>query len=350
MNVSSKLLSTALDQVLNQTRQLNQAPEQDTSVLSRETLLFPLDELELLTIEGRDRRRFLHAMLSGEVAALTAGAGVWATFNNIKGRTIADIRLLDIDPDPKQGSMLALLETGASEPLIESLDRFIIAEKVFFERPDGLCLWLLAGATADETLRDLGLEVPEQAPLAHCPISRDGLEARVVRMDRSHSEARDLLLIVPQQQEELMLSLLSEIPRGSSELLAAARIEAGPPRFGIDFTHGNIPLEANLADRAINFNKGCYPGQEVICRINSMGAPARRLMRLQVTAERPPEPGTVLFHGKREVGYITSAIRSAQCQPIAALGYVRKKLCEAGTMFHVGEVGAAAEAQVLESA
>ena len=133
----------------------------------------------------------------------------------------------------------------------------------------------------------------------------------------------------------------------ASALLDAARIEAGQPRFGIDFTQANIPLEAGLAGRAINFDKGCYPGQEVICRINSLGAPARRHIRLCVSAERAPEPGSLLFRNGREVGYITSAVRSQRLGPVAAMGYLGKRHCEQGTTLQVGEADAETAAEVV---
>ena len=337
MTISQKLLDHALPELLIRARALALADVQDTSILGMDPVLFPLQGVEMITISGRDRCRFLHAMLSADITTLAAGQGAWATFNDVKGRTISDLRLLVVDPDPKQGSMLALVEEGAGKALLDALSRFVIAEKVYFDQDGGDALWLLAGEGAEEALVETGAELPEPGLLNHRATQIGAAEVRLVRLDRSNTEGRDLLIIVAGEAEEAMLGTLSAVTRGETALLEAARIEAGQPRFGIDFTRANIPLEAGLEGRALNFEKGCYPGQEVICRINSMGAPARRLMRLSVAGGQAPEPGTLLFRDGKEVGYITSAVNSKRLGLVAALGYVGKRHCNAGTALQVGQ-------------
>jgi len=303
--------------------------------------------MKLFSISGRDRNRFLHAMLSADITALAAGDGTWATFNDVKGRTISDLRLLTMDTDPKQGTMWALVEDGARGVLTEALDRFVIAEKVYFEDLDSHSLWLLTGENCEDVLTAAGGRPPQPRLLAHRDTTLGGAKVHLVRMDRSGTDGRDLLIIVNKVNEAELLDVLSSVTRGDSALLDAARIEAGQPRFGIDFTQANIPLEAGLAGRAINFDKGCYPGQEVICRINSLGAPARRLMRLSVSAEQAPEPGSLLFRDGREVGYITSAVRSQRLGAVAAMGYLGKRHCDQGTTLQVGAADAETAAEVV---
>jgi folate-binding protein YgfZ len=345
MTTSQKLLESALPEVLIHAQKVAKAGMQDTRPLTTGPMLFSLQTMQLLEIAGRDRSRFLHAMLSADIASLSSGEGAWATFNDVKGRTISDLRLLVVDDDRKDGSMLALVETGARDVLTEALDKFIIAEKVYFENLDSHSLWLLAGDYG-KTLESAGATLPEGGMLAHQVAQLGNADVRIVRLDRSHAEPRDLMIIVKTSDEDLMLSALSDVPRGDNVLLEAARIEAGQPRFGIDFTRANIPLEAGLADRALNFNKGCYPGQEVICRINSLGAPARRLMRLSVAGNVAPEPGTLLFRNSKEVGYITSAVRSQRQGNVAALGYVGKRHCDQGTALQVGNPESDSSAEV----
>ena len=349
MAVSQKLLDHALPNAMLEARSVAEAGIQDTNVLNEGPVLFGLPGMKLFSISGRDRSRFLHAMLSADVTALSAGEGAWATFNDVKGRTISDIRLLVMATEPKEGSMWALVEDGARDVLTEALDRFVIAEKVYFEDMDNHSLWLLTGEKCEDALKAAGGSPPQSSLFAHATTTLGDTKVHVARMDRSAASGRDLLLIVDKVDEGNMLDALSSVPRGEGILLEAARIEAGQPRFGIDFTQANIPLEAGLADRAINFNKGCYPGQEVICRINSLGAPARRLMRLSIEADQAPEPGSLLFRDGREVGYITSAVRSQRVGPVAAMGYLGKRHCDQGTTLQVGEADAETSAQVIEA-
>ena len=96
--------------------------------------------------------------------------------------------------------------------------------------------------------------------------------------------------------------------------LERLRIEAGTPRWGHEIDDRILPAEAGLDERAISFDKGCYPGQEPIARLRYRGHVNRRLRVLDVANA---EPGDEIFDGGRAVGRITSAV------PGVALGYVR---------------------------
>jgi folate-binding protein YgfZ len=128
--------------------------------------------------------------------------------------------------------------------------------------------------------------------------------------------------------EAAVRGALSGVEDGSPELLEALRIEGGQPRFGIDFSEDNIPLEAGLKGLAISFTKGCYVGQEVICRIDTLGKPKRRLVRIDGIEGAAPVPGTLLFAGGKEVGFTTSAV--ATTSGTLAFGYVSKRHNEPG--------------------
>jgi folate-binding protein YgfZ len=115
-----------------------------------------------------------------------------------------------------------------------------------------------------------------------------------------------------------------------------ARIEAGIPRFGVDMDETNLPLECGIEQRAISFNKGCYIGQEVINRIHSVGHVTRELRGLRLadpaSAELPlPLRGDKLFHNGREIGFVTSAVKSPALGANIALGYVRREANQIGT-------------------
>jgi len=106
-----------------------------------------------------------------------------------------------------------------------------------------------------------------------------------------------------------------------------ARIEAGVPRFGADMDETNLAPEAGIEDRAISYSKGCYIGQEVIARIRTYGEVARVLrgLRLPDDIETLPIRGDKLFKDDKEIGGITSAVRSPALKANVALGYVRRE-------------------------
>jgi folate-binding protein YgfZ len=115
-----------------------------------------------------------------------------------------------------------------------------------------------------------------------------------------------------------------------------ARIEAGIPRFGADMDETNLPLECGIENRAVSYHKGCYIGQEVINRIHSFGHVTKELRGLRLadpaSAGLPlPQRGDKLIRDGKEVGYVTSAVKSPLLNAIIALGYVRREAKQIGT-------------------
>jgi tRNA-modifying protein YgfZ len=109
----------------------------------------------------------------------------------------------------------------------------------------------------------------------------------------------------------------SERPRDDAR--EGERIEAGWPRMGAEITIGEtIPVETGLNELAVNFKKGCYPGQELVERMDSRAAvPPRSLRRLDV-AEGAVAGDPILAADGNEVGVLTSVSGTR------ALGYVKR--------------------------
>ena len=318
-------LDSTLPSPLRDARDLAAAPV-DPGLLSLGPAFFPNVFLDAIVVTGRDRLRFLHAMLSNEVQKLLPGQGVWATLNNVQGRTVTDVRILADDPDPKSGRTLALCESGGGARFVETLERFVVSEKVRFERRDTDALMWICGKGAEAAVRDRGGPIPAEPPFSHAVGSIADRPVRTVRFDRSGYG--DLLLWCAAEDREVIEAVFADLPQPPATTLEAARVAAGLPRYGIDWTEINVPLEAGLKDRAISFVKGCYIGQEVICRLDAMGTPARRLMRLAVNGEA--EPGDLLLVDGKEVGWLTTVWRPPEGDA-QALGYVKKAWLASGT-------------------
>ena len=95
------------------------------------------------------------------------------------------------------------------------------------------------------------------------------------------------------------------------------RIEQGLPRWGRELTDEIIPIEANLEQRTIDYEKGCYIGQEVISRIKMSGQTNKRLCGLISLNNTPLQPGMKLVAPSasgKEAGWITSATRSERLE------------------------------------
>jgi len=105
------------------------------------------------------------------------------------------------------------------------------------------------------------------------------------------------------------------------------RIEEGIPRWGRELTEEIIPIEANLEERTVDYEKGCYIGQEVISRIKMSGQTNKRLCGLISLDGVPLQAGMRLASAPekgKEAGWITSATRSEKIGKEIALGYVKR--------------------------
>ena len=91
-----------------------------------------------------------------------------------------------------------------------------------------------------------------------------------------------------------------------SEALELQRIVSGIPRYGVDIRERDLPQETEQA-RALNFNKGCYVGQEIVERIRSRGAVHRKFTGFLADGTAQIAPGSKIVAGEKEVGEITSA-------------------------------------------
>lgn len=120
------------------------------------------------------------------------------------------------------------------------------------------------------------------------------------------------------------------VPEAGCEAWDTLRIEAGRPAYGIDMDDRTIPVEACIHERAIDYRKGCYTGQEVIVRIRDRGRVRRRLRLLRLGDAPTPRPGTPLAFPDtgKPAGHVTSATWSPRFEETIALAYVRAEADE----------------------
>jgi len=119
------------------------------------------------------------------------------------------------------------------------------------------------------------------------------------------------------------------------------RIVSGIPLYGVDIRERDLPQETEQT-RALNFNKGCYVGQEIVERIRSRGAVHRKFSGFVTDATAAIAPGNKIVAGEKEVGEITSAARlhSPDGDKTVALGYIRREVGVPGREVMIGAVKA----------
>lgn len=124
----------------------------------------------------------------------------------------------------------------------------------------------------------------------------------------------------------------------------AARIAAGIPRCFVDTDERTIPNEIGLF--GTHLDKGCYPGQETVAKIHTLGRPPRRLVQLHLdgSVSALPEVGAELKRGGKVVGRVGSSARHHELGPIA-LGLVKRNV-DVGAQLAVDEIPAMQEVLV----
>src|SRR5207253_6851098 len=155
---------------------------------------------------------------------------------------------------------------------------------------------------------------------------------RTLSANRFHAQGWDVW-VESAHREEMFQKLSETFPFCDDACGEVFRLEQGIPLWGRELTNEIIPIEANLEESCIDYEKGCYIGQEVISRMKMSGQRNKKLCGLAAVHDSPLEPGMKLFPmdaEKKEVGWITSATRSKRLGKEIALGYIKRPFPPSG--------------------
>jgi folate-binding protein YgfZ len=292
-----------------------------------------------IVVSGRDRATYLQGLLTNDVVALAPGSGCYAAYLTPQGRMISDLYVYEL------GDLMLLSAPSAEtkNTVLAKLDQFIFSEDVQLgDVTDAFAQIAIVGPDASRIVSEL---TGQAAPVAeHACIRAEiaGGAAIVTRIADAGEAGFDLYieqLRLPLLKEALASANVTEVDSDTADVL---RVEAGIPAFHRDMTEETIPLEAGIESRAINRNKGCYVGQEVIVRVldRGHGRVAKKLAGLTLDGDAVPAAGVPVKHGDKDVGAITSAVRSSALHRPIALAYLQRDALEPGTAVTVGGTNA----------
>jgi folate-binding protein YgfZ len=106
------------------------------------------------------------------------------------------------------------------------------------------------------------------------------------------------------------------------------------PRFGVDFGEKNYPQEAALEKIAVSFSKGCYLGQEVVCRLEMRGHVIKKIVPVRIAGDPPAHGAEVRSADGKVQGTVSSAV--PKDGGAVGLAMVRIDFAEPGTKLDVG--------------
>lgn len=299
---------------------------------------YQLNRRVRLIVSGKDRARWLNGMITNNVRDLPTGQGTYNFVLTPQGRIQADLYAYN------HGEYL-VLETDESQADAVStlLRRYIIMDKVEIARDDKVVGVGVAGPQSSELLKRVAPEIPELRPLQFAEISGGG-GVTIIRGDLPQVDSYEIWLDsanMPQLWQELLNHGASPAGSNAVELL---RIACGVPAYGGDIRERDLPQETGQ-ERALNFVKGCYIGQEIVERIRARGAVHRKFTGFRIDGPLPAVGTKAQVDGK-EIAEITSAavLPTSEGELPVALGYVRREACPLGTEIQIGE----AKARVTE--
>jgi aminomethyltransferase len=294
-----------------------------------------------VTVTGRDRQAFLQGMLTNDVKGLTPGKGTAAAFLDAHGKVMALLCVYALED-----RLLIELPPSLTEKTLERLDHFLISEKAYFEAADAAYVVLsLQGAGASALLARLTGQSLELAQYEHVAVAIAGVPARVIH--RREGGVAGFHCWTEADHGAALWTALVEAgatPAGT-QALDTLRVEAGVPWYGRDVDETMIFPETRLED-LVSFTKGCYIGQEVVARVKYRGHVNRALSGLVLEGDHVPTPGARVVAEGKDIGRITSAVRSPALGRPIALGHVRREHFEPGSPVDVEDGGAVVHARV----
>jgi len=304
-------------------------PELDAQyrALREECGLLDRSDRGKIKVKGSEAAEYLQGQITNEVETLEVAQGVYAALLDRKGHMRADMRVLNLGPH----GLWIDTEAPALAAVFSHLDMYKVGRDATVEdvTADFAILSLIGPASYD--VAGIGPLSPEHSQ--HF-FQRDGIDVLAAGTDLGVD-----FIVMASDRDGLHGSLKNGgAAPVSLEAAEIVRVESGRPRFGLDMTGSTMPAEAGLEERAVNFEKGCYIGQETVARLHYKGKPNRHLRGLELSA--PAAHGDPLVLGEKQVGTIGTACVSPANGPIA-LAIVRRE-AEPGSTLTVGNEGVSA--------
>lgn len=291
-----------------------------------------------IVLTGADSRRLLNGLVTCNVAGLAPGQGVQGFFTDIKGHILAEVVVR-----ARLDSLLLELAADRVDPVAAHIEKYIVADRVEVRSPVEFDLSTLLGpAAADWLTTGLGTGKRPSTAWGHVDVELGGAPVLVaadghfgipaISLWQPTGSAVDLLVTMSGGGDR---APLVEVGDAAVETI---RIIEGVPRFGQDYGPENLPQETGLTE-AVDFDKGCYLGQEVIARLHYRGQAARCVTRLAGSELDQPSVGTALFLDEREAGSVSSVTTQPGGDKIWALAMLQRRACAPGTRLQLDSGG-----------
>jgi folate-binding protein YgfZ len=262
-----------------------------------------LSHLGLIRFSDAGAQDFLHNQLTCDVNALGPGRSTYGAYCTPKGRVLASFLLWRTE----QGFFMQL-PSALREPIQKQLSRYILRAKV--KAADATPDWVLAAVMGNDAAA-LVQRVAGRAPLAVHEVAQTA-SAMVIRLPGDRFE----IAIARDKAPALLEALAAGAGKVDAEQWRRQIVRAGVPVILPATQEAFVPQMINLdLIGGVSYDKGCYPGQEIVARMHFRGTLKQRMYLANVAAGEQPQPGEKLFSpafGEQACGTVVNAARSPE--------------------------------------
>ena len=225
---------------------------------------------EVIVVQGDDAQTFLHSQLANDIASLDVGTSIHSLLLEPTGHVSALVRVVR-----HEDTVFTLdVEAGFADAVIARLQRFVLRAKVTMRRSD----WVVRAFRGPDAVREIGVGPGRAIP---------------------YWDYADEIDVVG---DVSLAPTLGEVTE--PERIDYLRADARWPKLGVDVLVGDIPGTTGILSVAVSFTKGCYPGQELVERMDSRGTTAPVVIR--ALPREGLGVGARVMENNQSVGTVTS--------------------------------------------
>ena len=252
-------------------------------------IVTPLSQFDLLRFHGSDAKAFLQGQLTCDLEAVTSEQAQFGGYCNPKGRLVANFLLLACE-----SGYLMQVPGDIAGDLASRLKKYVLRSRVTIEHERGWGMLGVAGPQARRLLEGMQLAPPSarMAVLVRGNIS-------VVQLPGDQ-----FLVVAPSEDIARFWDALAEraVPAGA-QCWAWLQIQAGIPWLSNATQEQFLPQMIGLDEiGGVSFDKGCFPGQEIVARTRYLGEVKRKLRHGHTRGE--VQSGDALFSAQQQVGTV----------------------------------------------
>lgn len=258
-------------------------PAEELAAAQTGTVMADLSQLGLLAFSGEDTAEFLQSQFTNDVRGLSADAAAWNGYCSAKGRMLANFLMW------KHGADTCLQMSGdIREAVLKRLKMFILRSKVAArDATDENVRLVLSGPQAAAALNDAGLPLPEGAMKKKS--SEQGLSVRI-------GADKFVLSLAPEKAPAVWAALAKHAAPVGTATWDWLRLSNGIPMIVARTQEEFVPQMVNWEVLGgVSFQKGCYPGQEIVARTQYLGKLKRRMYLAHLDGNEAPAAGDSLY-------------------------------------------------------